>query len=60
MLAELVTSYITLKRAAGMRFHSEVGVLKSFCRAMGDVGITEADPQKVQAFLDGQGPLTTY
>jgi len=60
MLAELVTSYITLKRAAGMRFHSEVGVLKSFCRAMGDVVITEADPQKVQAFLDGQGPLTTY
>ena len=60
MLAELVTSYITLKRAAGMRFDSEVVLLKSFCRAMGNIEITEVDPRKVQVFLDGQGPLTTY
>lgn len=60
MLVELVTSYITLKRAAGMRFHSEVGVLKAFCRDMGDVEIAEVDPQRVQAFLAGQGPVTTY
>ena len=59
-LAELVTVYITLKRAAGMRFDSEAGVLKAFCRAMGPIEITEVDPQKAQAFLDGQGPLTTW
>lgn len=59
-LAELVTAYITVKRAAGMRFHSEVGVLKAFCRAMGPIEITEVTPQKVQVFLDGQGPLTTW
>lgn len=59
-LAELVTAYITLKRAAGMRFHSEVGVLNAFCRTMGNIEITEVDPQKVQVFLDGQGPLTTW
>jgi len=59
-LVELVTSYITLKRSSGMRFRSEVGVLNAFCRAMGDVGIAEVNPQKVQAFLAGQGPVTTY
>lgn len=59
-LAELVTSYITLKRAAGMRFHSEVGVLNAFCHTMGDIEIAEVDPQRVQAFLAGPGPVTTY
>ena len=59
-LAELVTSYITLKRAAGMRFNSEVGVLNAFCRAMGDIEIAEVDPQRVHAFLAGQGPVTAY
>jgi integrase len=43
-----------------MRFDSEAGVLKAFCRAMGPIEITEVDPQKVQVFLDGQGPLTTW
>lgn len=59
-LAELVTSYITLKRAAGMRFRSEVGVLNAFCHTMGDIEIAEVDPQRVQAFLAGPGPVTTY
>jgi integrase len=59
-LAELVTSYITLKRAAGMRFNSEVGVLNAFCRAMGDIEVAEVAPQRVHAFLAGQGPVTTY
>ena len=58
-LATVVTAYITVKRAAGMRFTSEVSVLKAFCRAMGDTELAEVTPQSVQAFLDGQGPVTS-
>jgi site-specific recombinase XerD len=43
-----------------MRFTSEVSVLKAFCRAMGDTELAEVTPQSVQAFLDGQGPVTSY
>src|SRR6185437_16458475 len=59
-LEEVVTAYITLKRAAGMRFHSEASVLTSFCRAMGDIELPEIPPQRVQAFLAGHGPVTSY
>lgn len=59
-LAELVTAYTTLKRTTGMRFHSEVSVLKAFCHAMGDLEVTEVTPQRVHAFLAGPGPVTTY
>lgn len=59
-LTELVTTYINLKQGTGMRFNSEAGILSAFCRAMGDIEITEVDPQRVQAFLAGTGPVTTY
>ncbi len=59
-LAEAVTAYLTLKRAAGMRFHSEGGVLTSFCRAMGDIELPAISAQSVQTFLAGRGPVTSY
>jgi len=59
-LVDVVTAYITLKRAAGMRFDSEASLLKAFCRAMGDTELAKVTPQNVQAFLAGQGPVTSY
>jgi integrase/recombinase XerD len=59
-LEELVTSYLTLKRAAGMRFDSEASTLKAFCRVMGDIELSQVDPQRIPAFLAGQGPITAY
>jgi integrase/recombinase XerD len=59
-LVELVTSYLTVKRAAGMRFDSEASLLQAFCRAMGDIEIAEVTPHKVHAFLAGHRPITTY
>jgi integrase/recombinase XerD len=59
-LEALVTSYLTVKRAAGMRFDSEASLLKAFCRAMGDIELAEVTPHKVRAFLAGPRPITTY
>lgn len=59
-LSELVTRYVIFKQAMGMCFHSQSGILRSFCRTMGDVRITEVDPSSVAAFLAGKGPVTAY
>ena len=59
-LSEIVSQYITYKQSMGMRFHTEARTLKSFCKAMGDVGIAEVQPDKVQAFLAGTGPITRF
>ena len=59
-LSEIVSQYITYKQSMGMRFHTEARTLKSFCKAMGDVGIAEVQPDRVQAFLAGTGPLTRF
>jgi integrase/recombinase XerD len=57
-LAEIASRYITSKQSMGMRFRTEARTLKSFCKAMGDVGIGEVQPDRVRAFLAGTGPVT--
>ena len=59
-LSAIVSQYITYKQSMGMRFHTEARTLKSFCKAMGDVGIAEVQPDKVQAFLAGTGRITRF
>jgi site-specific recombinase XerD len=59
-LSEIVSQYITYKQSMGMRFRTEDRTLKSFCKAMGDVGITEVQPDRVQSFLAGTGPITRF
>jgi len=59
-LSEIVSQYITYKQSMGMRFQTEVRTLKSFCKAMGDVGIAEVQSDRVQAFLAGTGPITRF
>jgi len=59
-LAETVSQYITYKQSMGMRFHTEARTLKSFCKAIGDVGIAEVQPDGVQSFLAGTGPITRF
>ena len=57
-LTDLITEYVSLKQALGMRFLTEAKFFKSFCRALGDVDIGEVDPSSVEAFLTGKGPIT--
>lgn len=59
-LAHVVADYVALKQAMGMRFRTEAGILRAFCRALGDVEIAEVASGPVQAYLAGRGPLTTF
>jgi site-specific recombinase XerD len=57
-LHELVETYLTFKRALGMRLCSEAGVLRAFCRAIGPIDVADVKPEAVLAFLAGKGPVT--
>ena len=59
-LDTVVTGYITFKQGIGMRFRADAGVLRAFCRAMGDVESNAVDPQAVEAFLKGNGKVTAF
>src|SRR2546430_10943391 len=59
-LVDVVTASITVKRTTGMRCRSAVDVLKAFCRTMGDIELSEVSPQRVQAFVGGHGPVTSF
>jgi site-specific recombinase XerD len=58
-LHDLVEAYIAYKRSLGMSFVSDAAVLRSFCRAMGDISVEAVKPEPVLAFLAGTGELTT-
>jgi site-specific recombinase XerD len=59
-LAEVVGEYVTHKQSMGMRFCTEARTLKSFCRAMGDIAMTEVQRDRVEAYLAGKGPVTRF
>jgi integrase len=59
-LAQLVTEYITFKQSMGMRFRTESATLKAFCRAMGNIDISQVISDSVHAYLTGTGPITTF
>src|SRR5262245_26549700 len=59
-LSEAAAKYVAHKQSMGMRFRTEARTLKSFCRAMGDVGLQEVSRDGVYAYLAGNGPVTTF
>jgi len=59
-LSQLIHEYIVLKKSIGMRFLTESAILNSFCRAMGDIDITQVTFNRIQNYLNGTGPITTF
>ncbi|MFH1744256.1 MAG: tyrosine-type recombinase/integrase [bacterium] len=59
-LSHLVASYVTFKKSTGCRFNTEAGMLKAFCRALGDIDVKDIKPDDVLAYLAGKGPVTTF
>ena len=59
-LAQLVQDYVALKQSMGSRFRTEATILKAFCKAVGDVAITDVEPQQVESYLAGAGPVTRH
>jgi hypothetical protein len=59
-LAQVVHDYVSLKQSMGSRFCTEATILKAFCKAVGDVAITDVEPQQVTSYLADCGPVTRY
>ena len=59
-LSEVVAGYVSHKQAMGMRFRTEARILRSFCRASGEVTVREVTAGQVLAFLAGTGPVTRF
>lgn len=59
-LAQVVHDYVALKQSMGSRFRTEAAILKAFCKAVGDVAITDVEPQQVTSYLAGSGTVTRY
>lgn len=59
-LRDAVEGYIELKQALGSRFHAEAVILKAFCKAAGDITLTDINPTQVAAYLAGRGPVTRF
>lgn len=57
-LREIVEAYITFKHALGVRLESEAGVLRAFCRSVGDTDAENVKSAAVLAFIAGAGPVT--
>lgn len=59
-LVDLASQYVAYKQGMGMRFNTEARILKSFCRAMGDIGAADADADRVHTYIAGAGPVTRF
>ena len=60
-LSELVSQYVSYKRALGMRFDSEAATLAAFCRRLdGNIDVLSVTVEQVQDFLTGNRPLTNH
>jgi len=59
-LADGIAEYVAYKQALGMRFDSEARIFASFCRYLGNVSMTSVTADRVQAFLDGVTPISSY
>jgi integrase/recombinase XerD len=59
-LAEAIDQYVDLKQSMGSRFHAEQVILKSFSKAMDDIGCEEVNPDRLYAYLSGSGPITRF
>jgi site-specific recombinase XerD len=60
-LKQLIAQYVAFRKSMGNDFESEEGLLKTFCRAMGDeIAVADVTADRVKAFLDGAGPISGY
>lgn len=57
-ISEVVSLYLSYKRALGYRYKTEEAVLRSFCKIMGDRSVDTIDAETVMAFINGNGLIT--
>lgn len=59
-LSQAVGAYVAYKQSLGMRFATEARTLKSFYRSLDDADMNQVEPNLVEAFLAGKGPITRF
>lgn len=60
-LDTLITQYSAFRQSLGEDFRPQARLLRAFGREMGaGIKVSEMDPDRVKAFLDGARPLTSY
>ena len=60
-ITELVTEDVAFRKSLGEDFESAESLLKTLCRRLGtEIDVDEIRAARVQAFLDGTGPVTRY
>jgi len=61
-ISDVVTEYVTYKRALGLRFNTEANIFASFCRhsGVGEVPIASITADCIRRFLDGDTPISSY
>jgi site-specific recombinase XerD len=58
---QAIAQYIRVRQAAGADFTATARLLDTFCRAVGpETAIHAIPPERVQAFIEGRGPVTRY
>lgn len=57
-LSQAVARYVAHRQALGTRFSRQARTLRSFSREHGEVDIDCLEPDRVQAFIIGSGPIT--
>lgn len=58
-LTEIVTEYVTYKRALGMNFTAESGMFAAFCRQVGNVQMNSITTKQIRLYLDGNKSVSS-
>jgi site-specific recombinase XerD len=59
-LSQVIQQYVDLKRAMGSRFHAESVILNAFCKALGDVQLSDVKAERVMSYIAGTGHVTRF
>jgi integrase/recombinase XerD len=57
-LSSVISRYVCHKQSLGYRYTTEVRILRSFYKMVGDKQIENVDAKAVLAFISGKGPIT--
>jgi integrase/recombinase XerD len=60
MLSQVIRQYVDLKQGMGCRFHTESVILKAFCKALGDIPMSDVTAERVMAYITGTGQVTRF
>lgn len=58
-ITQLITQYVTFRRATGELFQTNASILKAFCHSVGELEVTAVCAAHINSFLNGAGSITS-